>query len=145
MHSFKERCKHDSDIFDETIGRYQPINKSARKFPPYGKQLHDLRSKGLVPAMRVMVSTDWQLGAAYPRIVIPACAKVDLLIFSYLAGLSVQIVHHANEAELISALTDAILAVKPKFLSLFNYDVAKQKNHEFPAVAVIHPKNWRPV
>jgi len=135
--------RNDSNLH-EIKGHYQPINKSARRFPPYGKQLNDLRSKGLVPAMLIIVSTDWRLGAAFPRIVIPGDADVSLLIFDYLAGLNVEIVHHTNEAELVSALIDAILAVKPKFLSLFNYDVAKQKDHEFPAITVIHPNNWRP-
>ncbi len=41
-----------------------------RKYPPFGKKLDELRRRGLIPAMRVIVTTDWKLGAAYPRIVI---------------------------------------------------------------------------
>lgn len=112
-----------------------------KKFPPYGKKLDELRQKGLVPVQRVIVSTDWSLGAAYPRIVIPADAKPEQLQFRYLAGLHVQIVHHAGEAELVRGLVDEILKVKPKILTLFNFDVAQQKNPEYRATTLIHP-SW---
>ncbi|MCE7915750.1 MAG: hypothetical protein DYH15_14055 [Nitrosomonas sp. PRO4] len=114
-------------------------SETQRRYPPYGRQFNELRRKGLIPVHRVIVSTDWKLGAAYPRIVIPADAKVDQLIFSYLAGLSVQIVHHSEEAKLVSNLIDAILKVKPKHLVLFNFDAAKQKNPRYSAITLIHP------
>lgn len=112
---------------------------TTRKFPAYGKQLDELQRKGLVPAQRVVVTTDWKLGAAYSRIVIPNDAKVDQLIFTYLAGLSVQIVHHSEEADLVSNLIEATLKVKPKVLTLFNFDVAQQKDSRYSAVTLIHP------
>jgi len=110
-----------------------------KKFPPYGKQLDELRRKGLIPAQRVIVSTDWKLGAAYPRIVIPVDANIDQLIFSYLSGLPVQIVHHAGEAELVRNLIDAILKVKPKILTVFNFDVAQQNDPTYSASTLIYP------
>lgn len=121
------------------FGNTTQSNYSTKKFPPYGKQLDELRRKGLIPVQRVIVSTDWKLGAAYPRIVIPTEAKVDKLIFSYLTGLSVQIVHHAGEADLVSNLIEEILKVKPKVLTLFNFDVAQQKDPRYSAVTLIHP------
>ena len=114
-------------------------SKTQRHHPPYGRQLDELRRKGLIPVQRVIVSTDWKLGAVYHRIVIPNDAKVDQLIFSYLSGLSVQIVHHAGEAELVSNLVDAILKVKPKHLVLFNFDIAKQEDPTYSAVTLIYP------
>jgi hypothetical protein len=143
--NFNTRSQHDSGILLDINGNSISIGKFRKRFPPFGKQLNDLRQKGMVPAMRVVVTTDWKLGGAYPRIVMPSGTDVSLLNFDYLAGLNVQIVHHANEAELVSTLTDAILAVKPKTLVLFNFDQAKQKDREFSAISVIHPKNWRPV
>ncbi|SEP71762.1 hypothetical protein [Nitrosomonas ureae] len=110
-----------------------------KKFPPYGRRFDELRRNGLVPVQRVIVSTDWKLGAAYPRIVIPVDANIDKLIFSYLAGLPVQIVHHAGEAELVSNLIDAILKVKPKILTVFNFDVAQQNDPTYSASTLIHP------
>lgn len=114
-------------------------NSITKKFPPYGKRFDELRRDGLVPVHRVIVSTDWKLGAAYPRIVIPADAKIDRLIFAYLAGLSVQIVHHAGEAELVRKLIDAILKVKPKILTVFNIDIAEQNDPRYSASTLIHP------
>lgn len=110
-----------------------------KKFPPYGKQLDELRRKGLIPAERVIVTTDWKLGAIYPRIVIPTGEKVQQLNFNYLAALSVQIVHHQGETELVSNLIDEILKVKPKTLTVFNFDVAQQKNPQYSAFTLIHP------
>lgn len=111
----------------------------SKKFPPYGKQLDELRRQGLVPVLRVIVSTDWKLGAAYPRIVIPKDTKPENIEFRYLAGLSVQIVHHADEAELVRSLIGEIIKVKPRVLTLFNFDIASQKDSEFRAATLIHP------
>lgn len=134
----KENGLQEQAGSNRTINNPQQ-NNNIKKFPPYGKQLDELRQKGLVPVLRVIVSTDWNLGAAYPRIVIPADAKPDLLQFRYLAGLHVQIVHHAGETELVSGLIDEILKVKPRILTLFNFDVARQKDPEYRASTLIHP------
>lgn len=112
---------------------------SARVYPPYGKQLNDLRQIGLVPSQRIIVTTDWKLGAAYPRIVIPAGAQIEQLIFNYLAGLCVQIVSHNGEGDLVSSLIIEILKVKPKVLTLFNFDIAQQKNPKYSAITLLHP------
>ncbi len=115
-------------------------NRSSTKiYPPYGRILDDYRRNGLIPAQRVIVTTDWELGKVFPRIVIPAAVNVQQLNFTYLAGLSVQIVHHSDEANLVSNLIDEILKVKPKILTVFNFDVAQQKDPQYPASTLIHP------
>lgn len=122
-----------------SIGYNTQINYTTKRFPPYGKQLDEIRRKGLIPARRVIVSTDWKLGAAYPRVVIPSDAQIENLNFTYLSGLSAQIVHHADEAELVRNLIEQILKVKPKVLMLFNFDIAKQNDPMHSAVTLIHP------
>ncbi len=114
-------------------------NYTTKRFPAFGKQLDELRRNGLIPAQRVVCTTDWNLGAIFPRIVIPAGINVQQLNFNYLAALSVQIVHHENEAELVSNLIDEILKAKPKILTVFNFDVAQQKDPRYPASTLIHP------
>lgn len=118
----------------------QPNYTTKKRYPPYGKKLDQLRRNGLIPRLRVIVSTRWELGAAYPRIVIPDNIPIVNLNFSYLAGLSVQIVHFNGETS-ISDLIDEIMKVKPKILTVFNYDQAKQKGSEYPAMTLIHPES----
>ena len=96
-----------------------------KNFPPYGKRLDQLRRNGSTPIKRVIVSTDWKFGRAYPRIVIPENTKPGRLIFSFLAGLSVQIVHHDGEPSLVRELIEEILEIRPKILTVFNHDLAK--------------------
>ncbi|MBA3756571.1 MAG: hypothetical protein H0X02_10235 [Nitrosomonas sp.] len=112
---------------------------TTKKFPAYGKQLDQLRRNGFIPAQRVVCTTDWKLGATYPRIVIPAGVDVHQLNFTYLAALSVQIVHHEGEADLVSNLIEAILKVKPKVLTLFNFDVAQLIDPRYSAFTLIYP------
>lgn len=135
--STKENARRASGIHCKT-NIYQRSNYS-KKYPAYGRQLDEIRRKGLIPVLRVVVSTDWDLGAAYPRIVIPEATKPEQLQFRYLAGLPVQIVHHDGEAELVSGLIDEIIKVKPRVLTLFNFDVARQKDPENRATTLIYP------
>ncbi|MBA3755169.1 MAG: hypothetical protein H0X02_02590 [Nitrosomonas sp.] len=114
-------------------------NYTKKFFPAYGKRLDELRRNGLIPAQRVICTTDWNLGAAFPRIVITAGVDVHQLNFTYLAALSVQIVHHEGEAELVSNLIDEIMNVKPKILTVFNFDVAQLNDPRYPASTLIHP------
>lgn len=109
-----------------------------KRYPPYGRQLEKIRQAGMIPSTRVIVSTRWELGAPYPRIVIPDDILVANLNFSYLAGLSVQIVHCNNEAQLVNDLIDAIAEVKPSVLAVFNFELAKLRNSSNPAYRLIH-------
>lgn len=114
---------------------------TAKRYPPYGKQLDELRRKGLVPNQRVIVTTDWELGKLFPRIVIPHTELIERLNFSYLAGLGVQIVYHDCDVDLVMKLADEVLKINPKCLVLFNYDLAKLANREQSAFTVIKP-DW---
>ncbi|GKS70223.1 hypothetical protein W03_22270 [Nitrosomonas sp. PY1] len=125
---------------EQGANNFKRVNYSiVKRYPPYGKQLDELRRKGLVPNQRIMVTTDWGLGKIFPRIVIPNDVAIENLNFNYLAGLGVQIIHHDSEADLVRALIDEILKVKPRCLVLFNYDLAKQENRDQSAFTVIQP------
>ncbi len=114
------------------IAKLQP-----KRYPPYGRKLEKIRQDGLIPSNRVIVSTRWSLGAAYPRIVIPIDIPVANLNFSYLAGLSIQIVHCNNETKLVIGLIDAIVEVKPIALTIFNYELAKNNLSDHPPMRFI--------
>lgn len=109
-----------------------------RKYPPYGKKLDDLRRQGLIPAMHVIVTTDWKLGAAYPRIVITQEQPVTSLQFNYLSGLHVQIVHYDHDNRILESLITQILSIQPESLSVFNMDAVKRGE---PAFKMIYSKS----
>ncbi|MEO9061146.1 MAG: hypothetical protein ABI270_03775, partial [Nitrosospira sp.] len=69
------------------------LNREYKRFPPYGKQLMQLRQSGKIPARTVMVTFDWKLARAYPRIVISDDTPAAKLNFDYLAGLPVEVVY----------------------------------------------------
>lgn len=112
--------------------------KSFKTWPAYGKKLDELRRKGLIPAMRVIVATDWKLGAAYPRIVITQDQPVTSLQFNYLSGLHVQIVHYDHDNQILESLITEILSVQPESLSVFNMDAVKQGK---PAFKMVYSKS----
>jgi len=107
---------------------------SIKKFPPFGKQLNELRRKGLVPSMRVIVTTDWKLGVAYPRIVITQEQPVTSLQFNYLSGLHVQIVHFDYDNPILEGLVTEILSIQPATLSTFNMDAVKREEPAFKMI-----------
>lgn len=106
-----------------------------RKYPPYGKKLDDLRRQGLIPAMRVIVTTDWKLGAAYPRIVVTRDQPITSLRFEYLAGLHVQIIYYDHDASILPNLTAEIQSVNPASLAVFNMSAVKRGE---PAYTMIY-------
>lgn len=106
----------------------------AKRYPPYGKKLNELRRRGLMPALRVIVTTDWSLGRIFPRIVITGDTPVTNLQFHYLTGLHVQIVHFDSDEQILSDLITEILAVKPATLSAFNMDAVKQGKPAFKLI-----------
>lgn len=111
------------------------LNRDYKRFPPFGKQLMDMRLAGKMPASRVIVTFDWSLGRAYSRVVIPENVPLAQLNFVYLAGLAVEVVYHARHAHLISELVEAILAVSPSCLITFALDLIDTGN----AVTLIKP------
>ena len=78
------------------------------------------RLKGQVPDS-VYVTTDWNLGRAFTRIVLPDDLQVDDLELRFLAGLDVVIAHHANDARL-GYIVDAVLRVNPRLLNALDVD-----------------------
>ncbi|MBA2660085.1 MAG: hypothetical protein H0U72_11295 [Nitrosospira sp.] len=99
------------------------LNPNYKRLPPYGKQFMSIRAAGKVPSKTVMVTFDWDLAKAYPRIVIADDTLPDQLNFSYLAGLVVQVVYRRKDAHRVSGLVGAILNVNPSFLATFALDL----------------------
>lgn len=106
----------------------------AKRYPAYGKKLDDLRKRGLIPAKRVIVTTEWKIGKVYPRIIITPDLPVNNLQFSYLAGLHVEIVYFDRDESILADLITEILAVKPATLSAFNMDAVKQGKPAFKLI-----------
>jgi hypothetical protein len=106
-----------------------------KRFPPFGKLFMAMRKSGRVPSLRVMVTFDWDLAKAYPRIVIADDTPAEKLNFSFLAGLPVQVVYRRKDAHRVSSLIDAILEVNPSCLSTFAFDLAETGD----AVTLIKP------
>ena len=109
-----------------------------RKFPPFGKQLDELRRKGLIPAKRVIVATDWSIGKIFPRIIVTPDAPVANLRFNYLVGLHVQIVHYDHDNQILESLITEILSIQPESLSAFNMSAVKRGE---PAFRMIFSKS----
>lgn len=100
------------------------LNGNYKRLPPYGKQLLAIRQAGKVPSKRVMVSFDWNLARAYPRIIIPADTSPVELEFEFLAGLSVQIIYHDKDAHRVDALVQEIMQANPCVLVTFALDLS---------------------
>jgi hypothetical protein len=106
---------------------------SAKRMPPYGKQLMEMRLAGKMPMGIVMVTFGWELAQAYTRVVIPDDIHPDQLNFYYLAGLAVQIVYHRRDARRVNDVTEAILKINPSWLATLALDLIGTGN----AISVI--------
>ena len=104
------------------------LNQNYKRFPAYGKQLMDIRLAGKMPASRVIITFEWDLGCAYNRIVLPEDDSLASLSYVYLAGLSVEIVYRSKHSHLISELVEAILRVHPSSLITFALDLIDTGN-----------------
>jgi hypothetical protein len=121
-----------------TTARFKTnLSSNYKQFPAYGKQFMKMRQEGKMPRRRVMVTFDWDLAQAYPRIVIADDTPAEKLNFYYLAGLPVQVVFRQKDAHRVSAVTEAILKINPSFLSSFAFDLAD----EGKAFTLIKPYN----
>lgn len=59
-----------------------------KRLPPFGRELLELRRKGLVPQGRVVVALDtWNYGKRYARVVVTPELEPGDLDFHFLAGL----------------------------------------------------------
>ncbi|PTR07115.1 hypothetical protein C8R32_10871 [Nitrosospira sp. Nsp5] len=104
------------------------LNPDYKQMPAYGKQFMAMRQSGKIPGNRVMVTFDWDLGKAYPRIVIADDTPADQLNFNYLAGLAVQVVYRRKDAHRVSGVINAILKVNPSCLATFALDLVDTGN-----------------
>ncbi len=94
-----------------------------KQYPPYGKRLMLFRQSGKVPSKVVMVVFNWELGRAYPRIIITEDTNTETLEFGYLSGIPVQIVYCSQDANRVDAVAQAILKVNPSYLATFALDL----------------------
>lgn len=99
-------------------------NYSTKRYPPYGKKLDNLRRRGLVPKLRVVIATDWKIGKLFPRVVITPDQDVHNLRFEYLCGLHVQIAFFEDDHH-IDRLINEVISVRPATLQTFNFDAIK--------------------
>jgi hypothetical protein len=95
-----------------------------KRLPPYGKQLMTIREAGKAPARMVIVAFDWDLGKAYPRIIIPNDLTPAEIEFRFLAGLPVQITYRNKDAHRVDAVAQEVAKVNPCFLATFALDLA---------------------
>jgi hypothetical protein len=100
------------------------LNRNYKRLPPYGKQLMTIRQAGKAPARMMIVAFDWDLGKAYPRIIIPNDLPPAEIEFRFLAGLSVQITYRSKDAHRVDAVAQEIAKVNPCFLATFAFDLA---------------------
>lgn len=81
-----------------------------------------MRQRGETPR-DVVVSTDWNLGRYFTRIVVPDDLPLEGVELRYLAGVDVTLVHHTYNAARALSIAKAILTVRPRILNAFNVDV----------------------
>ena len=110
------------------------LSSATKKYPAYGKQLDELRRKGLIPAKRVIVTTLWHIGKLYPRIIVTPDTPVSNLQFNYLSGLHVQIVYFDLDEPILSDLVTEILSIQPATLATFNMSAVKRNEPAFKLI-----------
>ncbi len=108
------------------VSQYTQFNYNTKRLPPFGKRLDYLRRHGMVPRLRIVVATNWEIGKLFPRVIVSPDTNVHSLRFDYLASLHVQIVYFDRDKSILADLITEILAVKPATLSAFNMDAVKQ-------------------
>jgi hypothetical protein len=105
------------------INETRALRPYAKKLPAYAKQLRQMRLEGKMPSKRVIATFSWSVGKAYPRIVLADETPPEQLDFSYLCGLSVEIVYHRKDSHRVNPLVNAILNVNPSSLVAFGLDL----------------------
>src|SRR5665647_413732 len=95
---------------------------SARKFPAYGKKLYEQRLAGRVPN-GIYVTFEWNLAAAFSRIVITEDVPLANVELCFLAGLDVTLAYRDKDASRVSELAQAILKTNPRILNAFAVDI----------------------
>ena len=93
-----------------------------KKFPAYGKKIHEERMIGLVPTNSVVVAFDWEIGKVLPRIAVVDEVPAESLELRFLAGLDVIIAYKEKHSYRVLDMVRAILKVNPRILQAFNVD-----------------------
>jgi hypothetical protein len=88
-----------------------------RPLPPYGRQIVEMLRLKLRPAILggcVAVSLDWDLGSAWPRIVLPRDVDPHSYNLAFLAGLDTLVIYRpGHPADHIAAAVEAVKAARP--------------------------------
>lgn len=95
-----------------------------KPFPAFGKQITAMRRSGKIPARMVIVTFNWGIARAYPRIVLTDDDIPTNLNFTFLAGLPVQVIYRNKDSHRVAAVVEEILKVNPCFLATFAIDRA---------------------
>lgn len=98
------------------------MNSQRLRLPPYGKALAAMRRAGQVPAQDIVIALDWNLGAAFPRVVVPDDLPVEKIDLSFIAGLWVIIAYRKAQAYMVGTLAQHALRFQPKALQTINID-----------------------
>jgi hypothetical protein len=68
-----------------------------KRLPPFGRELLNIRMRGLVPATMIVVGLDtWNYGMAYARCVIPANSEPVDFNFDFVAGLDTVVIREPS-------------------------------------------------
>lgn len=89
------------------------------KLPPFGRELLELRRRGLVPDRTVVVSLDsWEWGKSYPRLVVPPELDPSGADFSMLAAITCFVAWSSRRTPIArrESLVRAIARVRPSSL-----------------------------
>lgn len=97
--------------------------RNNKRMPAFGRQLMEIRHAGKIPSRIVLVTFDWKLARAYPRIVISDDCLGAELNFDYLAGLPVKIIYRNKNVVHLGEIIRAILDVNPSYLATFALDL----------------------
>lgn len=114
---------------------YQNARANYKRFPAFGRQIDEIRKRGLIPNRRVIVCFDWEIGTLFPRIVIMRETPPERIELRYLGGLHVQIVHYDLDAPYLPSLIDKLMLAKPASVATFNMDAVRRGA---PAFTMIH-------
>lgn len=92
------------------------------RLPSYGKQLVALRKAGYVPAQNIVLALDWDLGAIFPRVVVPNDIPTQQIDLSFIAGLEVLIAYRRAQAYRVNELVERALEFQPLALHACNVE-----------------------
>lgn len=85
------------------------LSADVLRLPAYGRELVKAQRRGLnVPWL--LISLDWNLGAIFPRVVIPADVRIAEIDFRLTRGLECMVVHCDEPQRALEAAQAALLA-----------------------------------